>query len=64
MGIGDQDLQQILGNIFPYMIFFMMISSSVMIFTKSIIPKLVGLLGFIGLYLSNQSPNNRLKVDF
>lgn len=41
----------------------MMVSSILMVFTKSIISKLISLLGFLGFILLNQSPRNGLKMD-
>ncbi len=53
-----------MGNTIPYILIIMMISSIIMVFTKSIIPKLIGLLGFIAFFLSNQNPKYRFQVDF
>jgi hypothetical protein len=41
----------------------MMISSISMVFTKSVISKLISLLGFLVFILLNQSPQNRLKME-
>ena len=41
----------------------MMISSISMVFTRSVVPKVMGLLGFLAFILSNQSPHNRLKME-
>jgi hypothetical protein len=41
----------------------MMIISATMIFTRSLIPKIIGLIGYIGFMLLNQHPDYRFSVD-
>jgi hypothetical protein len=59
----EPDSVYILAKILLYLILSMMASSISMIFTRSVIPKIISLTGFVGFILSNQSPQNRLKME-
>jgi hypothetical protein len=59
----ETDSVYLLGKILPYLILSMMASSFSMMFTRSVIPKMISLTGFVGFILSNQSPQNRLKME-
>ena len=53
----------ILAKYLPYVILFMMASSILMIFTKSVILKLISLLGFLGFIIFNQSHQQIFKIE-
>ncbi len=61
--IHQEAIETLVCQVLPNVVLLMMASSVIMIFTHSIIPKLIGLLGFIGFFLLNQHPDHRREVD-
>jgi hypothetical protein len=63
MSFNDEEIEKHLKELLPIISLLLMVSSILMVFTRSSIPKVLSLIGFVTYSVMNQHPDFRLHMD-